>query len=170
LGNIERVTSAYKPVHMVAKKWRLAFAATNVASVNQQVQADAAAAGVLCCRCDEVEEGDFAGGAMRRIGAVTMLAVGTSSGSPALAARMRDQAATSIRPVSALQAELMVQWRARVKAEVEDTRARRDLLKRLAGEEIEEQLLKHGVERAQELFEQLLALSVKGQSERSDGQ
>ena len=97
LAGIEAIVGPYQGGLIRREKWRLVFAAADVKEVNEAVQRDAAAAGVLCCRCDEQESGDFSGGAIGHIGGVTV-AISTRGASPALSRRIREQAlARSIR-------------------------------------------------------------------------
>ncbi|HEX8911842.1 MAG TPA: NAD(P)-dependent oxidoreductase [Humisphaera sp.] len=84
---VERVTAAYEPKHLDGAG--LAFAATNVSAVNDQVVRDCAARGILVNRADvdDAAPGDFATPAQLKRGPVV---VTVSAGSPALAATVRD--------------------------------------------------------------------------------
>ncbi len=157
LTDVECITAAYAATHMSRKMWRLVFAATNHRSVNDQVQKHAAAHGILCCRCDEPELGDFSGGATwvsesRQI----TIAVGTSGASPLLAARIRDSAAAAVDPVLVTWAELMSGWRPRIRKELGSIEWRRELFMRTASEEMESALRAGGKKAAEALFEQWL--------------
>ena len=76
LKSVTFVRRRYAAGHMRRRKWSLVFAASNVATVNRQVQKDAAAAGIPCCRCDKPERGDFNNGATASVGPV-LLSVST---------------------------------------------------------------------------------------------
>lgn len=84
-ANVERVEAAYEPRHLAGAG--LVFAATDSPAVNQQVVRDARERGVLVCRVDDADEGDFVTPARFREGEVT---VTVSAGSPALAVAIRD--------------------------------------------------------------------------------
>jgi siroheme synthase (precorrin-2 oxidase/ferrochelatase) len=173
LADIERLGATYAATHMARKLWRLVFAATSVREVNAQVQKHAEAAGILCCRSDEPEEGDFTSGASVRLGATRksdgrgvsgaadtgglVLAISTSGASPVLAARICREAAAGIDPILPAFADLLWDWRNQCKAQVADLRQRRLLLQRLAGEEMETALRREGPQAAQRLFREWLA-------------
>jgi siroheme synthase (precorrin-2 oxidase/ferrochelatase) len=178
IKDLERITAPYAATHMARKMWRLVFAATNVKEVNAQVQKHAQAAGILCCRCDDPEEGDFSGGATERIaanrksdgrgvnavansGGVTLV-VSTTGASPLLSARICRQAAEAIDPVLPRLANLMLDWRAQAKLQVPDPAMRRALLQALAGEGMEQVLREGGDAAAQALYEQWLAAARDG--------
>jgi precorrin-2 dehydrogenase/sirohydrochlorin ferrochelatase len=83
---------------MQSARWRLAFAATDSSDVNEAVARDAAAAGILCCRCDLPHGGDFFGAAAWQQDGITV-AVSTAASSPALAGRVRDAIGASLDPI-----------------------------------------------------------------------
>src|SRR5437868_1108401 len=130
--DIERVVATYAATHMARKLWRLVFAATDVPEVNAQVQKHAQAAGIICCRADEPDEGDFSSGASVRVGATRksdgrgvraagnvgglVLAISTAGSSPVLAARICREAAEGIDPVLPVFADLLADWRAQIQA------------------------------------------------------
>src|SRR6201999_3081975 len=70
LRKIRKIRSAYAVKHLRARPWSLVFAATSVGMVNARVRKDAAAARILCCRCDSPEHSDFASPAATRLGGV----------------------------------------------------------------------------------------------------
>jgi len=74
----------------------LVFAATDSPQVNETVVNEARRLGALVCRVDHDEDGeaDFSNPAVTRSGALTVSVA--ASGSPALAASVRDQLATAI--------------------------------------------------------------------------
>lgn len=154
---VERVVGAYESAVMERRRFVLVFAATNVMDVNARVAADAAARGILCCRCDGHGGGgggsDFSGMATARVGGITV-GVSTASGSPAVAAAVRDRVAGAVDPAWGQLAEFMAGWRARARAEVADGAARRALLQRLGTPEMVE-AVRRGEGEA--LFERWLA-------------
>jgi len=166
LQTIERIQAPYAATHMARKSWRLVFAATDRTEVNAQVQKHAEAAGIFCCRCDKPDDGDFSSGATRRIASSTssaesqagvVLAVSTSAASPALAARICQQAVDGIDPILITLAGLLAAWRANVKSQIAAGPARKALLQRIAGEEMESILRAGGETAAHEKFHQWLA-------------
>jgi precorrin-2 dehydrogenase / sirohydrochlorin ferrochelatase len=169
LPDVERIPATYAQTHMARQMWRLVFACTDSPTVNAQVQKHAVAQGILICRTDNPEEGDFSNGATARIGATRkadgrgisgvgnvggiILAVSTAGASPVLAARICREAAAGVDPVLPMLADLLEGWRARMKTSIMNLPARRALLQRLAGEEMESILRERGAEAAQREFE-----------------
>ena len=156
LGRFRKIRRAYAATDMKARQWRLIFAATDSPAVNARVRKDSARAGFLCCRCDDPEDSDFSGAATAQAGGVT-LAIGTANASPALSARIRDQAAAAIDGTLAHLAALLLPWRARAKRLIADPQLRRALLQQLSGAHMESVLRKHGPRQAQALFTRWLA-------------
>jgi siroheme synthase (precorrin-2 oxidase/ferrochelatase) len=178
LKDLERITGPYAATHMARKMWRLAFAATNIREVNAHVQKHAQAAGILCCRCDDPDEGDFSGGATQRLaanrkgdgrgiqavgnlGGVTLV-VSTTGASPMLSARICRQASAAIDPVLPQLANLLNVWRAQAKLQVPDPGVRRILLQRLAGAEMEQILRGRGEAGAVAQYELWLSAARSG--------
>ncbi len=169
LPQVEPIEAPYSASHMGMRSWRLVFAATNRPKVNAQVQKHAQAAGIWCCRCDAPEEGDFSGGATRQIGSAELgasgspvvLAVSTAGASPALAARIADEAARGVDAVHAAMAQRMGAWRKKIKLRIVDPSIRRDLLGRLCGENMEETLRAGGPMAAEQLFESWFAAAAE---------
>jgi siroheme synthase (precorrin-2 oxidase/ferrochelatase) len=169
LADIERIAATYAQTHMARKMWRLVFAATDVPAVNAQVQKHAQAAGILCNRADDPDEGDFASGATVRLGATqkadgrgiqgagniggVVLAISTSGASPVLAARIAREAAGGVDPLLPVLSDLLDGWRTRIKEQFPKWPPRRALLQRLAGDEMEQILRRQGVDAAQRTFE-----------------
>jgi precorrin-2 dehydrogenase / sirohydrochlorin ferrochelatase len=169
LPDVEKIPASYAQTHMARKMWRLVFAATDAPAVNAQVQKHAEAAGIFVCRADEPDEGDFSSGATARVGATRwadgrgvrgvgkgggiVVAVSTAGASPVLAARICREAAAGVDPVLPMLADLLEGWRAELKRTIPNLRIRRALLQRLAGEEMETLLRKHGAEAAQAEFQ-----------------
>ena len=132
-ASVERIDSRYEPRHLDGAG--LVFAATDSAEVNAAVVRDARQRGVLVSRADSEEDapGDFALSAVFRDGPVVVAV--SASGSPAVAAAIRDgmrdrwdarwtalaEAAAALRPVL-LQSEL-------------DAASRRAALRDLASED-----------------------------------
>jgi precorrin-2 dehydrogenase/sirohydrochlorin ferrochelatase len=182
LPDVERICAPYAQTHMAKKMWRLVFAATDVPAVNAQVQKHAEAAGILVCRADEPDEGDFSSGATARVGATRraegrgvrgvgkgggiVVAVSTAGASPVLAARICREAAAGVDPVLPMLADLLEGWRAELKRTVPVLRIRRALLQRLAGEEMEGILRQSGAEAAQAQYQKWYeaALAEAGQT------
>lgn len=165
LKRVTFVRARYAAAHMRRKKWALVFAATDVGAVNKQVQKDAAAAGVFCCRCDQPERGDFNNGATASVGPV-VLSISTGGASPGLSARIRDSAVKAVDPLHASLAELHHAWRPLIKKKIRTTEDRRAILQRLASDEMILRLRRRGRAGAQQLLQQWLkemgAPSVNG--------
>jgi precorrin-2 dehydrogenase/sirohydrochlorin ferrochelatase len=117
-------------------RFALVFAATNQPAVNAAVAADAASHGILCTQADVSENADFANGAVHHQAGVS-LAVSTHGSSPMLAARIRDDLVKSLDVILPQWSILFCAWRAKVHADVTDSDARRALLIRLAGPDME---------------------------------
>jgi len=150
LPNLTHLKSPYASAIVRQQPWRLIFAATNIPAVNEQVARDAAAANILCCRCDEPDTGDCWGGATVDRDPIT-IAIATGGASPVLAGKVRDACAAAIAPHWPQWAELLAAWRDTILREVSDPAARRDLLKRVAGDEIEAHLKSGDLAAAQAL-------------------
>ena len=166
LKSVTFVRRRYAAGHMRRRKWSLVFAASNVATVNRQVQKDAAAAGIPCCRCDKPERGDFNNGATASVGPV-LLSVSTGGAAPGLSARIRDSAAKSIDPLHAVLAELHHKWRPLIKKRIRTPELRRTILQRLAGEEMITRLRRGGRSGAQKLFREWLQEMTRPKSNGS---
>lgn len=154
LPEIRRFVQLYTPGWLgrpELPRWKLVFAATSQEKINQQVANDAQAAGILCCRCDEAELGDFVSPAAVNQGPIT-LAVSTHGASPALAARVCHQLLERMDPVWPLQAQLLAQWRVEMRNRVADAAVRRELLERAAGVDMEQALRDGGTGAAQALL------------------
>jgi len=164
VGAVTRVAEAYRAGaagHMAAGDWRLVFAATNQPRVNAAVARDAAAAGILCCRCDAPDQGDFSGGAMWQQAGLT-LAVSTNGSSPVLSRRIRDACVDAMDPIFSQWAQLLAVWRPQVLRQVRDPALRQLLLRGIAGPEMEQVLREHGPHGpggAQAVFERWLTES-----------
>jgi len=163
LPTVERINTPYSVTHMARHMWHLAFAATNDRIVNALVHKNAATLGILCCRCDDPDLGDFSGAATwTSENSHVTLAVGTTGASPILAARIRDAAAASVDPLLLQWAQLFAAWRPRVKEELDDPSSRHALLAALAGPTMESTLAKSGPAAAEKLFEKWLTAARAG--------
>ena len=166
LKSVTFVRERYASSHMRRRKWALVFAAADVAAVNKQVQKDAAAAGIPCCRCDNPERGDFNNGATASVGPV-LLSISTGGAAPGLSARIRDRAAKSIDPLHAALAELHRKWRPLIKKRIRTPEQRRTILQRLASDEMITRLRRRGRSGAQSLLRQWLKEMTKPKSNGS---
>ena len=130
---VERVVELFEPRHLDGAT--LAFAATNSAETNNAVTLEAHRRGILVNRADLNDEapGDFTLPAVWRNAAVT-LAVG-ASGSPTLAAAIRDRLAERMDPALVRMAQTMVHLRPMIKARVPDQARRQEIFRALAGDE-----------------------------------
>ncbi|WP_422927905.1 precorrin-2 dehydrogenase/sirohydrochlorin ferrochelatase family protein [Singulisphaera sp. PoT] len=105
--------------------------AAGPAPVNRQVVADARAAGIWVNTASDPDLGDFRIPAIWREGLVTVTA-STSGASPALAAKLRDKAASAIGPEVVELAAFLSEIRPQVLERVGDPAVRRRLLADLA--------------------------------------
>ncbi len=130
---VERVVEFFEPRHLDGAT--LAFAATNSPEINDAVTAEAHRRGILVNRADLNDEapGDFTLPAIWRDGAVT-LAI-SASGSPTLAAAIRDRLVERLDPALLRMAQTMVQLRPIIKAQVPDPARRQEIFRALAGPE-----------------------------------
>ena len=158
---VTRIEQPYAAHHMTAAPWRLVFATTDVPAVNAAVAADAAAEQIFCSRADAPDGSDFVNGASGSRGGVTV-AVSTRYASPVIAVRLRDAALTGLDPVILEWTELLGPWRENALAGVPAAEARRALLKRIAGPEMEAILRQQGRSGAEERFAQWLREAMMG--------
>jgi len=156
LKRLAKIRAAYSTGHLRQRKWMLIFAATDVPSVNARVQKDAAAAGILCCRCDDPARGDFASGATECIGDV-IVSISTGGASPAVAARIRKQAVGGIDPLLVELVALHRDWRNQIKKCIRSIEQRKMILQRLAGDEMIACLRRDGRKGAERLLKHWLA-------------
>lgn len=142
-AGIERVAAMYNAKHL--RGAGLVFAATNEASVNDQVVRDAHAMGLLVCRADarEDEPGDFITPAKLARGPVV---IGVSAGSAALSAALRDDLGRRIDSRFVRMAEAMQTLRPAVLASPLDSSARAEIFRELAGAAALEALDSGGIE------------------------
>jgi precorrin-2 dehydrogenase/sirohydrochlorin ferrochelatase len=127
---VERIVGTYHPSQLDGVG--LVFAATNVPAVNASIVDDCRRRGILVSRADEGEGGDFASMAVYRDVAVT---VGVSaSGSPAIAARLRDDIARHLDRDVVMLADAARQLRPMILERAPESR-RGSLNRRLASDE-----------------------------------
>jgi precorrin-2 dehydrogenase/sirohydrochlorin ferrochelatase len=162
LPEVRCVVSAYEAGYLSQAgqpRWVLVFAATNNPRVNAQISMDAGQLGVLCCRCDEPQSGDFIGPAVQRCGPVT-LAVTSGGASPGLSGDLARQLAATLDAVRIKQIELSARWRETVLQSIPNAECRRNLLQRLSGERMRHTLEQSGEAGAEELFRRWLLEAV----------
>ncbi len=133
---INRIVGQYESTHLSDAK--LAFAATNSPEINQKVVEDCRAKGIWVNRADAHNDpqGDFSTPATLQAGAVT-LAVSTS-GSPAIAAKIRDDLTGHLDPKWIALASAMQTIRPKILAMKLTSEDRQQLFKSLATEEAAE--------------------------------
>jgi siroheme synthase-like protein len=155
---VTRVTGDYRSFHL--KGAGLVFAATSSHDVNAAVVRDAQKKGILVCRVDQGEDaGDFTSMATYRDASV-VLAV-SATGSPAVAARVRDQVGAALDRDLVLLADANAQLRPLVLGfkGLSDTQ-RRDILRRLASDEAIAQLKAGGMQRLTDWLKASIAVST----------
>lgn len=131
---VERVREAFEPRHLEGAG--LVFAATDSPDVNSGVVREARRRGVLLNRADgsEAEPGDFATPAIWKRGPVTITV--STSGSAALAVKLRDEIAAKIDPLHVKMAAAMTRIRPALRrARRLSPMRRREALRSLASDE-----------------------------------
>ena len=108
-GEVERVREFFEPRHLEGAG--LVFAATNSSDVNDAIVQEARRRGLLVNRADVAEKdaGDFATPAIWKRGPVTITV--STSGSAALAVKLRDDIAAKINPLHLKMASAMTSLR-----------------------------------------------------------
>jgi precorrin-2 dehydrogenase/sirohydrochlorin ferrochelatase len=141
---VERVKRAYEAGDLAGAS--LAFAATDRPEVNAAVVQDAHRLGLLVNRADsDVEnEGDFSTPAMLREG--DLLVTVSASGSPALAAHVRDRLKGHVDPKWVAMAAAMKEIRPRILASDAPIEWRRRALRDLVQDEAMDILVRCGIE------------------------
>ncbi|MEZ0268128.1 MAG: bifunctional precorrin-2 dehydrogenase/sirohydrochlorin ferrochelatase [Phycisphaerae bacterium] len=141
---VERVVGRYHAGHLDGAA--LVFAATDDPAVNRQVVADAHERGLWVNRADADEEGgsDFSTPATHRDGELVVTV--SAGGSPALAARARDEIAASLAPRWSAMAEAMQILRPRVLASGWPIEVRRSAFRALARDDAMTVLAEQGLE------------------------
>jgi siroheme synthase-like protein len=128
---IERIKEPYDKRHLQGAS--LVFAATDSSFVNDAVINDARSLNIWACRADadDSSPGDFVSPAVSRAGAV-VIAV-SASGSPALAAAIRDHLAAAMDPAHVQMAQAMQTLRPLIRDGARLSAGdRREILRRLA--------------------------------------
>ena len=127
------------------KDAHLVFAATDSATINGQIVRDAQAAGIWVNRADGSEElpGDFTTPAKFEAGSIT---VTVSTGSPALAATVRDGILDRFDPAWTTMADAMQTLRPEIKTSISDPARRAALFRALATREAIDILREKGID------------------------
>ncbi|HWB54582.1 MAG TPA: bifunctional precorrin-2 dehydrogenase/sirohydrochlorin ferrochelatase [Tepidisphaeraceae bacterium] len=130
---VRRITEPYDAKHLDGAS--IVFAATNSSAVNESVVRDAEARNLLVCRVDndEMMPGNFINPAVHRDRSL-ILAI-SASGSPALAAEVRDAISEQLSPIYAAMADEMRSLRPFICKHVLDIRQRRVIFRDLASPE-----------------------------------
>ncbi len=123
IDGVDCRAEAYRAEHLFGMA--LVFAAATP-TVNQQVVADAKAAGIWVNAADDPSGGDFTVPAVGRDGGVT-LTVSTSGASPALAVALRDRALETLAPGAGGLAALFAELRPHVLARLAGSSRRFDV-------------------------------------------
>ena len=143
-------------MHPPDRHWWLVFAATNRPDVNAQVCADARAAGIWACNCGAPDDGDLISPASRTVGEIT-IAVSTGGGSPGFAAQLADQAVAGISADQKILAGLLPQWRTQIRKAFDHEATRRDLMRKISGDEMLAAIKFGGEKAATDYFDRLVA-------------
>ena len=133
-AEVEQVRAFFEPAHLDGAG--LVFAATNSSDVNSTVVEEARRRGLLVNRADTDASvpGDFATPAIWRRGPVTLTV--STSGSAALAVKVRDDLASRINPVHLMMASAMESLRPALRsARKLSPMRRREALRSLAGDD-----------------------------------
>jgi precorrin-2 dehydrogenase/sirohydrochlorin ferrochelatase len=142
---LELVRESYEPRHLEGAG--LVFAATDSPEVNDAVVREARHRGVLASRADTDEQnpGDFSTPAMLRDG--PLIVTVSTEGSPALAARIRDDLADKIEPVHGQMAAAMQMYRPLIRdAAGLSQQRRREVFRAMASDEAMKELESGGLE------------------------
>jgi siroheme synthase-like protein len=131
-AGIQCVHEKYRPEHLASA--RLVFACTDDAAINARIAADGRAIGAWVNRADDPADSDFTVPAVWR-GETIVLAVATESGSPTVAAALRDELAAAIPAQADAFAAAMADFRGQVKSTIADAARRAAILRRLASAE-----------------------------------
>ncbi|CAG7655404.1 bifunctional precorrin-2 dehydrogenase/sirohydrochlorin ferrochelatase [Paenibacillus allorhizosphaerae] len=158
-GTVAALRCRYEPGLPALAAARLVFAATDDASVNAAVRAEAEALGKLVNVADDAEASGFIVPAAVRRGRLT-LAVSTAGASPAVAALLRRQLEETFGPEYGPYLELLHELRLAVQREVPDSGVRQELFRAMLGWELLP-LLQCAEFAAQEQLRDELLLRVK---------
>jgi precorrin-2 dehydrogenase/sirohydrochlorin ferrochelatase len=140
---VEKITAGFAPVHLDGAE--MVFAATDSTAVNDAVAAEARRRGIWLHRADGEEDdpGDFITPAVLRCGPITVAV--SASGSPALAAGLRDALAGSVTNDWVELAEALKQLRPRIKASGLPIARRGEILRSAASTEAAAALAEGGM-------------------------
>jgi len=136
----------------------LVVIATDDAAVNDRVQRDAEAAGVLINRADDPEAGNFVVPAHRQVGPVTV-AVSTDGISAKAAAAIRDAMLDTMDPDWITLLQTVAPYRAAIQTNITEADRRTAALKQLTDEQAMATLKQHGTAALIERCEQLVSPS-----------
>ena len=138
---------------------RLVIIATDSREVNQQVAADAAAAGALVNRADDPDAGDLAIPAHAYRGPIT-LAVSTAGISARAAAQIRDDLLANLDPAWIELLTIVAPFRGRLQERVHDAAKRNDALRALVSDEAMALLKLEGADALRRRSEAILATAA----------
>lgn len=163
-GQIEHLGRPYQPGDLAGAL--LVVSATGQPEVDGAVAAEAKAAGQLISVSGEPALGDVRFTAELQRGPVT-IAVSTDGGSPALAARIRNEVGRAIGPEYGALAELVTEARRRLKAEGRlAQRERAERLRQLVYSPALEMLARCETDEARRLMERIIAAGGPSEGER----
>ncbi len=162
IPGVEHRTEPFQPEHLEGMS--LAFAAATP-EVNREVVEFAKQQGIWVNAASEPEQGDFLVPASWRSGPVT-LAVSTGGASPALAAALRDRAATTLTNAPAL-AALLAEIRPTVLEHVADPEARHRLLSELGSARWLDVLDRDGPDAVRGAWSAILGMMPGGNAHRA---
>ncbi len=151
------------PVRSVQRSFRpsdlrgvaLVVAATDSSEVNLSVAAEARRHRIPVNVVDSPQHSTFIMPAILRRGPIT-IAVSTGGASPALARNLRDRISREIPPLTGRHASFLHRIRARVLKDVDDPRARKTILNRMADDDVRDMIESGGVRKARVLLDQLI--------------
>jgi siroheme synthase-like protein len=157
-AEVPKLTAEFRPEHLDGAT--LVFAATDSATVNAQVVAEARQRNALVNRADE-EAGDFTPPAVLRDGPIT---VGVWSDHPALSAAIRDRLRREWDWRYSAMAEAMRKLRPLILASGLPIERRRKLFRELAGEAALAKLGEGGIDALQKWIEEKMGEGSKSES------
>lgn len=154
-GQVKVYLQSYiSPLFQILKP-KMAFAATNQVSVNQQVAIDAEAIGAYLNRADTEGTSQFTPLAAFRRGPITV-GVATEGASPALAVHLRRLLESAVGPEYGILAEWLAQARPHIQTTIPDEAKRRHLWQSIIASPIVELLAQGQTQAARQLFDQYL--------------
>jgi siroheme synthase-like protein len=138
------------------QEMRLAVAAADDAAVNEAVGRACAAEGVLCCRSDAAEQGDFIIPARVSRGKDFIAAVSTCGAAPAVAKRLAAELEDWIPDGFAEYVEFAARVRERVRRTEASPERRKEIARAIASRESQERFCRMTPEEREEWLEELL--------------